>query len=578
MSRNRSGTNTIITDENIQDFVDYYMDSNPLLPTDLGDLTIGQWDVSRVTNMSNLFSNRYYFDEPLNDWDVSNVTNMRGMFNNNSVFNQPLNDWNVSNVTDMSLMFRNNSVFNQPLNDWNVSNVTKMNSMFSHCTEYNQPLDHWDVSSVTNMNYLFTNCSAFNQSLQSWDVRLGTRTRLGTQTLEMFVGSALERIPSWCRGCSTEEEEEEEWEEEGEEEEWEEWEEEEAGPEVNAYQVHAEVAKINLTALTQFLSEKIPIFFREIDSGAKSVTASFIDISMKKIMENGPNKEERLADLSRIMKERLNKLRYSDFPPLLLQTVAVSINYAKRQSNAFRSAYAETFTKDTCNAYGRIGDTSDANMSCAQGALERIFLALVPAGLSAIAEIKAEIKSKNPSLSEEELEQELNSLPKVIEFNRIDTLINKSPETQIPLLIPEWYRLHRGKDYDKDKVLKGTTYPPFFEDVGVTNAAERRADLRKYLLNDFPDEGPLIDEQMKKIADYIGYDDDDFSYGGRRKKRRATIRRKKIEKPSLGRRRKSMRIQRKKIVNPSVLRRKSVRRKKRVTSRKKKKGETFQKN
>ena len=112
----------------------------------------------------------------------------------------------------------------------------------------------------------------------------------------------------------------------------------------------------------------------------------------------------------------------------------------------------------------------------------------------------------------------------------------------------------------------------------MTNAAERRADLRKYLLNDFPDEGPLIDEQMKKIADYIGYDDDVFTYGGRRKKRRATIRRKKIVKPSLGRRRKSMRIQRKKIVNPSVLRRKSVRRKKRVTSRKKKKGETFQKN
>ena len=104
---------------------------------------------------------------------------------------------------------------------------------------------------------------------------------------------------------------------------------------------------------------------------------------------------------------------------------------------------------------------------------------------------------------------------------------------------------YRGKGFDQDKVDAGTTYPPFFEDVLVTNATERRADLRKYLIIDFPDEGPLIDEQMITIADNIGYGDDDFGYGGRRKRRRATIRRKQIVKPPLLRP-KSVTIRRKK--------------------------------
>ena len=34
-----------------------------------------------------------------------------------------INNWDVSNVTDMSEMFQNATSFNQPLNNWNVSNV-----------------------------------------------------------------------------------------------------------------------------------------------------------------------------------------------------------------------------------------------------------------------------------------------------------------------------------------------------------------------------------------------------------------------------------------------------------------------
>jgi membrane-associated lipoprotein len=61
---------------------------------------------------------------------------MESMFSEAKNFNQNINSWNVSNVTNMSEMFkgsldyREKSSFNQPLNNWNVSNVTDMSSMF----------------------------------------------------------------------------------------------------------------------------------------------------------------------------------------------------------------------------------------------------------------------------------------------------------------------------------------------------------------------------------------------------------------------------------------------------------------
>ena len=44
-----------------------------------------------------------------------------------------INTWDVSNVTDMSEMFAGCSSFNQPLGSWDVSNVTDMSKMFDEC-------------------------------------------------------------------------------------------------------------------------------------------------------------------------------------------------------------------------------------------------------------------------------------------------------------------------------------------------------------------------------------------------------------------------------------------------------------
>jgi len=87
-------------------------------------------NTSCITDMNKLFFGNTEFNQDISNWDVSNVTNMSDMFRGTN-FNHPLNNWDVSNVTNMSGMFDNNKVFNQPLDHWDVSNVTNMGDMFS---------------------------------------------------------------------------------------------------------------------------------------------------------------------------------------------------------------------------------------------------------------------------------------------------------------------------------------------------------------------------------------------------------------------------------------------------------------
>ena len=66
---------------------------------------IGHWDVSMVTDMSQMFQNARRFNEDLSDWDVSSVTDFSRMFNGVPTFDQDLGDWDVSSATDLTDMF-----------------------------------------------------------------------------------------------------------------------------------------------------------------------------------------------------------------------------------------------------------------------------------------------------------------------------------------------------------------------------------------------------------------------------------------------------------------------------------------
>ena len=131
---------------------------------------LSSWNVSSVTDMSNMFYYASAFNQPLDSWNVSSVTDMSNMFNYARAFNQTLSSWNVSSVTDMSNMFYDARAFNQPLDSWDVSSVTDMNNMFYDASSFNGDLSAWKVSSVTNMRSMFNSATAFNGNLSSWDV------------------------------------------------------------------------------------------------------------------------------------------------------------------------------------------------------------------------------------------------------------------------------------------------------------------------------------------------------------------------------------------------------------------------
>ena len=169
-----------------------------------------KWDMSQVTNMNGMFSNCTAFNQPLEKWDVSQVTSMKWMFNICSAFNQPLEKWNVSQVTDMYEMFRGCSAFNQPLEKWTVSQVTDMGDMLSGCSTFNQPLEKWDVSNVRRMSGMFYGCSAFNQPLKKWNVSKVTYMSsmfsgctTFNQPLEKWDVSNVRNMEAMFAGCSS---------------------------------------------------------------------------------------------------------------------------------------------------------------------------------------------------------------------------------------------------------------------------------------------------------------------------------------------------------------------------------------
>lgn len=163
------GAPTEINNDNIRELVKQYIHDKTQLPENL-NIPIGEWDVSKVTDMSYLFESEENFNEPIGTWNVSNVKDMQGMFLEAASFDQPIDEWNVSNVTDMQGMFRGAKSFNQPIGDWDVSKVTDMSYMFESAEKFDQPIGAWDVSKVKDMQGMFIDAALFNQPIGKWNV------------------------------------------------------------------------------------------------------------------------------------------------------------------------------------------------------------------------------------------------------------------------------------------------------------------------------------------------------------------------------------------------------------------------
>ena len=127
-------------------------------------------DLSRVTDMDNMFDGASSFDGDLSAWDVSNVNDMSYMFKDATSFNSDISAWDVSNVNDMSEMFWHASSFDGDVSDWDVSRVTDMYGMFANASSFNGDVSNWDVSRVTDMVDMFNRAISFNGDVSNWDV------------------------------------------------------------------------------------------------------------------------------------------------------------------------------------------------------------------------------------------------------------------------------------------------------------------------------------------------------------------------------------------------------------------------
>ena len=133
-----TGEKKRLTDHTIKSAVDKWFDpeKKQAVVEEFGE--IGNWDVSNVTNMDELFAAESGFNEDLSGWDTSKVTDMSGMFIGASSFNQPVEAWDTSQVTDMSYMFQDAYSFDQPVEAWDTSKVTDMTYMFEGASSFKE--------------------------------------------------------------------------------------------------------------------------------------------------------------------------------------------------------------------------------------------------------------------------------------------------------------------------------------------------------------------------------------------------------------------------------------------------------
>jgi surface protein len=143
--------------------------------TKLTDTTIHQavndWTTNSDSKQFTTGTNNPYYG-PIEHWDTSQVTDMSNLFNGKSYFNVDISNWNTSKVTNMSFMFNGCTAFNQDVS-FNTSQVTSMYYMFNGCTNFNHPVS-FNTSQVTNMAYMFAGCSVFNQNVRYFVVTANT--------------------------------------------------------------------------------------------------------------------------------------------------------------------------------------------------------------------------------------------------------------------------------------------------------------------------------------------------------------------------------------------------------------------
>ena len=257
-------------------------------------------------------------------------------------------------------------------------------------------------------------------------------------------------------------------------------------PRIDPNQVHTASANINYPKLIEFLKEKL-----DINIPVNINYASYINETISNLINNSnetpDKKREQQEGLQRLMNDRLNGFNYGEVSEDVRNSIYYVLEYVKRQPSDFQKIYIDNWL-ESCITDAYAG----GEISCVVGVIERFIFALSNACIISLS------SGENA------------------EYDMINSIIRQNPNVLIPEYIQDWYKLHK----------KGSenAFPP------ETTAAEKKENLRNYLLERLPDSRELIDVKIVEIADNIGYEEDDFLYGGRRSTRRRRKNRKTTKK------------------------------------------------
>lgn len=117
-----------------------------------------------TTSLSQLFFN--YKGTKINNiefWDVSRITDMYEMFFRCDKLTMDLSRWNVSSLEDASEMFLGCDKFNSDLSKWDVSNLIEANEMFYGCSMFDSDLSKWNTSNLKNSRDMFYGCDSLSR-------------------------------------------------------------------------------------------------------------------------------------------------------------------------------------------------------------------------------------------------------------------------------------------------------------------------------------------------------------------------------------------------------------------------------
>ena len=104
-----------------------------------GDSSVSNWNVSKVTDFFNTFSNCRNFNGDLSKWNTGSATTMSAMFDSGQKFNSDISNWQTGKVTHMQHMLIDAQKFNRDISKWDVSNVVDMEDMIKPLSTQTRP-------------------------------------------------------------------------------------------------------------------------------------------------------------------------------------------------------------------------------------------------------------------------------------------------------------------------------------------------------------------------------------------------------------------------------------------------------